>query len=425
MASRKKFVWVASLVLALGFAINYVDRGNISVAAPVIGKDFGYNPVQLGELFSAFFVAYAFMQIPAGFLAERLNLKWLYAVAFIVWSAATGATALAGSFLVLLLLRVFLSVGESISLPASSKILASEFREEERGIANGLLDSGTKFGPAIGTLLGGIILAKYGWRFLFLLTGGVALLWLVPWFAVSSSFGPPKPEKLDPKVVVDEVDAPELTLKQILLSRRAWATFAGNACGGYIWYLMLSWLPSYLVMSLHFNLTKMGVYGSLIFVATGLTDIAAGWASDRMIRSGWSASKVRIRMAAAGLIMSTLFVPAGFASTPGRAYFYLIIACALFGLYSANIWAITQSIAGPRNAGRWSGVQNFIGNLGGAASPVVTGWVIQLTGSFRGTFVITAVVVVVGAAIYLFLIRTLDPVIPVPQEAYGRKQVSI
>jgi MFS family permease len=412
---------MVSLVLALGFAINYIDRGNVSVAAPLIQRDFGLDPVQLGELFSVFFAAYALMQLPAGILVDRLNLKWLYVAAFVLWSGATAATALAGSFLSLLLLRTLLSVGESISLPASSKILATEFREHERGVANGILDSGNKLGPAIGTLIGGLFIARYGWRLLFVATGVVGLLWLIPWLAVSSSAEGPT----QPSGTADDPAAPRLSLQQILLTPRAWATFAGNFCGGYIWYLMLSWVPSYLVMSLHFKLSKMGVYGSFIFLATGLTSFTAGWLSDWMIRRGWSASKVRIRMAAAGLLMCTLFVPAGFASTPGRAYFFLILACALFGVYSANIWAITQSIAGPSNVGRWAGVQNLVGNLGGVASPYITGWVVKVTGSFRWAFVIAAVVLVIGASIYLFLVRTLDPVIPEAAQAASPQVISI
>jgi len=177
---------------------------------------------------------------------------------------------------------------------------------------------------------------------------------------------------------------------------------------------MLTWIPSYLVMALHFRLAKMGVFASIVFLATGLTSIAVGWTSDWMIRRGWSASKVRIRFATGGLLMSTLFVPAGFASTPGRAFFYLLLACAFFGFYSSNIWAISQSIAGPHNIGRWAGVQNLVGNLGGVVSPIVTGWVVQATGSFKMAFVIAAGVLVSGASIYLFLVKTLDPVIPEP-----------
>lgn len=417
MTADKKHVWAVSIVLALGFLINYVDRGNVSVAAPLIQKEFGLDPVKLGVLFSAFFAAYALLQVPAGWLVDRFNVKWLYAIAFVIWSGATAATALAGTFFSVLLLRIFLSVGESISLPASSKVLASQFREDERGLANGILDSGNKFGPAVGAFFGGSYVAHHGWRSLFLITGLLGLLWLLPWFRVTSSegrkpLGPPGP-------IPAETSAPRLTLSQILMTPRAWWTFAGNFCGGYVWYLMLTWVPSYLVMALHFPLAKMGVFASIIFLATGLTAIAVGWVTDSMIRRGWSASKVRIRFATAGLLMSALFVPSGFASTPNRAFFFLLLACAFYGFYSANIWAISQSIAGPHNIGRWSGVQNLVGNLGGVVSPIVTGWAVQTTGSFKMAFVIAAGVVVFGASIYFFMVKTVDPVLTEPSEKRG------
>jgi sugar phosphate permease len=199
-------------------------------------------------------------------------------------------------------------------------------------------------------------------------------------------------------------------MKDLLLSPRAWGTFAGNFCGGYVWALMLSWIPSYLVMEQHMPMDRMGMFGSLLFVATGLTSLATGWFTDRLIRQGASASKVRIRFAAAGLLLATLLVPAGFAGDPRIGFAFLLAACACYGLYSSNVWAISQSIAGPRNIGRWSGVQNLVGNLGSVASPAVTGWVVTVTGSFQMAFVITAAVLVCGAAIYVFVVRTLEPI---------------
>jgi MFS family permease len=402
MPGRKKPALLVSLVLALGFVVNYIDRGNVAVAAPLLQKDFGIGPAQLGLLFSLFFLAYALMQVPAGFLVDRLNLKWLYAAAFLLWSLSNAAVALAGSFFTLLVLRLVLSVGESISLPASSKVLAATFREEERGLANGIIDSGYKFGPAIGTLVGGLFLAHYHWRALFAVTGVAGLIWLVPWFWVAASAAPPAATR----------DQPTLRLRDILLNFRAWGTFAGNFCGGYVWALMLSWIPSYLVMERHMPMAKMGLYGSLLFTATGLTSIATGSVTDRLIHRGASASKVRIRFAAAGLILATLIVPAGFTANAATGFAYLLVACACFGFYSSNVWAITQSIAGPRNIGRWSGIQNLIGNLGSVASPAVTGWVVKTTGSFQLAFVITAFVLIFGASVYLLVVRGIGPIQP-------------
>lgn len=408
MNSRRSSVWVISLVLALGFVVNYIDRGNISVAAPLMQSEFGWSAARLGVLFSAFFLSYAIMQVPGGFLVDRFELKWLYALAFIWWSASNAAIAFAGGFLSILTLRVLLSMGESISLPATSKVLATLFREDQRGIANGIVDSGYKFGPAIGVVFGGLFVAAHGWRALFLVTGVVGLLWLVPWFRIADTVKIQGRQHANPIAMINDVEA--LTLSQILASRRAWGTFIGNFCGGYVWYLMLSWLPSYLVTERHMHLAEMGIYGSLLFVATGVTSLVTGFVSDRMIRHGWSASKVRLGFAVTGLLFSTFLVPAGYASTTRGALIYLLMAFAFYGFYSCNIWAITQAIAGPPNIGRWSGVQNLVGNLGGVASPALTGLIVTLTGSFHWAFILAAGVMVLGAITYVFMVRNLDPV---------------
>jgi MFS family permease len=419
MALRRKSVWVVSFVLALGFVVNYVDRGNVSVAAPVIQREFHLNPTQLGLLFSAFFLSYAVMQVPAGFLVERFNLKWLYAAAFLWWSLANAGVALAVGFTSLLILRMLLSVGEAISLPASSKLLASTFPEYERGIANGILDSGYKFGPALGVMVGGLFLANHGWRLLFIVTGLGGLFWLIPWFWIADSLDTRRPTEHESQPLLSTSHA-RLSVGQILRSPRAWGTFVGNFCGGYVWYLMLSWVPTFLVSERHMNLSSMGVFGSLLFVFTGIVSISSGLITDRMLRRGASPSKVRLGFMVAGLSLSMFLVPAGFASNTTTAFLYLSIACASYGMYSCNIWAVTQSIAGPPNIGRWSGIQNLVGNLGGVASPVLTGWIVTKTSSFRWAFVVAAGVMFFGILIYLLVVRTLDPI----ESVSGKETIS-
>jgi MFS family permease len=422
MSENKPSVIAISFVLALAFVINYVDRGNLSVAAPLIQREFHIDPIRLGLLFSAFVFSYAVMQIPAGYLADRLNLKWLYAGAFVWWSLANAATFLATGFLSLLLLRMLLSIGEAISLPASSKVLATLFSEEKRGIANGILDSGYKFGPALGVAVGGIFLGHFGWRYLFLCTGLGALLWLIPWFWIAGSIPSIHSSRSAPSASVSSTHA-TLSIKEILLSGRAWGTFFGNFCGGYVWYLMLSWLPSYLVNERHLNLTSMGLVGSLLFGVTGITSILSGIVTDRMIRAGISPSKARLGFMIAGLLFSAFLVPAGFAHSSSQALGYMFVAFAAYGMYSSNVWAATQSIAGPPNIGRWAGIQNLIGNLGGVASPALTGWIVSVSGSFRWAFALAALFMGAGILIYVFIVRTLDPIrfaapqIHSPQEA--------
>jgi MFS transporter, ACS family, D-galactonate transporter len=411
MVIERKSVWIVSLVLATGFVINYIDRGNISVVAPLLQHEFQINSTRLGILFSAFFLSYAVMQVPAGYLVDRFNLKWLYALAFVWWSLSNAAIAFAGGFLSLLILRMLLSVGEAVSLPASSKILAAAFPEQERGIANGILDSGYKFGPAIGVIFGGLFIAHHPWRQLFLITGIGGILWLVPWLWIADSIhNQIQPQLRDTTTATNGHEL--LSMKDICLSGRAWGTFIGNFCGGYLWYLLLSWMPSYLVTARHLNLAKMGIFGSLLFAVTGASSIFTGFLTDRLIRRGKPAGKVRLGFMVAGLLFSSFLVPAGFAPTTGGALVFLFLAFACYGMYSCNVWAATQSIAGAPNIGRWSGIQNLVGNLGGVASPALTGWVVTKTGSFHWPFAIAAAVMVLGALTYIFVVKTLDPVHP-------------
>jgi dipeptide/tripeptide permease len=166
------------------------------------------------------------------------------------------------------------------------------------------------------------------------------------------------------------------------------------------------------VTARHLNLAKMGIFGSLLFAVTGVTSILTGFVTDRLIRRGKPAGKVRLGFMVAGLLLSSFLVPAGLARTTGGALAFLFLAFACYGMYSCNVWAATQSIAGAPNIGRWSGVQNLIGNLGGVASPALTGWVVTKTGSFHWPFAIAAMVMVLGALVYIFVVKTLDPIYP-------------
>jgi MFS family permease len=174
--------WRLVALLSLSVFINYVDRGNLSVAAPVLGRELTLSPAELGLLFSAFFWTYSFCQIPAGWLVDRFNVNRLYAAAYTLWSVVTLLTGFTHTISALLIVRLFLGLGESVAYPACSQILVLNFSEHERGRANSLIDVGAKAGPALGTLLGGLVVAYWGWRVLFIAAGAIGLLWLVPWY---------------------------------------------------------------------------------------------------------------------------------------------------------------------------------------------------------------------------------------------------
>src|SRR5215470_2957690 len=183
-AQRKGIPGTLTLVLvllAISVFINYVDRGNLSIAAPLLKGELGISASQLGVLLSAFFWTYAFLQLFSGWLVDRLNVNWVFAGGFFLWSAATAATGLIHTFSVLLCLRMLLGAGESVAYPSYSKIIALNFPEEHRGLANAVISAGLVLGPGFGMLLGGLLMARVGWRSFFVVLGLVSLLWLVPW----------------------------------------------------------------------------------------------------------------------------------------------------------------------------------------------------------------------------------------------------
>lgn len=389
------------LLLVVAVGINYIDRGLLSVSAPVIQQELGLSATKLGVLFSAFFWTYASFQIVAGWIVDRYPLKWVYAAGYLLWSLATAATGVIDGFTQLLATRLMLGIGESVAYPATSKIIVREFPEAQRGFANALVDAGSKIGPGLSTLAGGLLVNQYGWRALFIGVGAASLLWLLPW-ALWTTATPARDARTT-------TSSP--TLLQILARRESWGTYLGMFALGYVWYFLLSWLPSYLVKERGFSLSSMAVLGSVPFWGMAAATLIGGWTSDAWIRSGGNPTRVRKTYLAGGLLLcGAAMIPAALVSNGSVSVALLTASCLMLGLYTSNVWAVTQTLAGPEAAGRWSGIQNAIGNMGGVLSPVITGWVVESTGSFLLAFLLAAGVLVGGACCYLFLLGEIKPI---------------
>jgi len=393
-------LWRVLLLLVLSIAINYIDRANLSIAAPLLKDELGISASQLGVLLSAFFWTYAVFQIVSGWLVDRFNVNWVLAAGFLLWSAATAATGVAQGFAFLVALRLLLGMGESAAYPCYSKILAGHFAEHQRGLANALIHSGASCGPALGTLAGGMLMARFGWRPFFIVLGLGSVLWLPPWFkwmprGQGAAAGGSK-------------EAPGIL--EILSHRSAWATFAGHFCSNYFWYFLLTWLPFYLVRERHFSMNAMATVGSLAYFVVAAGAAIAGWLSDRSIAAGASPTRVRKACTAGGMGFATIILAVTVVSDPTASMILLMLACCSYGVYASSHWAITQTLAGPLAAGRWSGVQNFIANLAGVVAPALTGFVIDKTGQFFWAFAVSAVVVLIGAGVYAFGLGPVKPV---------------
>lgn len=414
------------ILLSFSAFINFVDRGNLSAAAPLLKTELSLSDPQLGILLAAFFYSYAFFQIASGWLVDHLDVKWVLATGFFVWSVATAATGLAGSFALLVAARLVLGVGESVVYPSYSKILARYFPEDQRGVANSIIITGFYAGPAFGLFFGGILMGKYGWRSFFLALGLISLVWLLPWLrwmppegnsaGDNLPYGGP-PQKAAPTkdrhtrspLFEDQGEAPGIL--EILKLRSAWGTCAALACLDYLSYFFLTWMPTYLVRGRSFSMDQMaGVMGAA-YVVCALVAATCGWLSDRWIVGGATPTLVRKGFTSVGMAGAALFlIPSVFAG-PKLTSVLLVFVAASLGVSSSNVWAITQTLAGPRAAGRWTGIENFVGNLGGAVAPALTGFVLGRTGHYFWTFAITAIVSLLGALSWAFWIGRVEPVV--------------
>ncbi len=336
--------------------------------------------------------------VAAGWLVDRYNVVLVYAGGFLLWSLATAAIGFAHGFALLFLFRLVLGAGESVAFPAYSRIMILAFREDQRGLANSILDACTKLGPAAGIWVAAWFMGEYGWRPFFWITGFGALIWLPFWLrhapgrlAASTHSG------------ADSAGGGP-GWRELLSSRTVWATFFGLFCHNYNWYLLLTWLPTLLVRERRFSMTDMGAWNGALLTITALVTLAAGWWSDRLAARAAQAAVLRRRFLVAGLLVTGAAMPFAAAPAAWLSAVSLIAAFTGIGIFVSNCWAFTQTLAGPA-AGRWTGLQNAFGNLGGVLAPAVTGLLVEMTGRFFPAMLASAIVLLAGAAVYVFLVE--------------------
>src|SRR5207302_1804530 len=399
--SNKRRGFIIGLLFTASL-INYLDRAAISFALPWIARDFHLTPESKGLLLSSFFWSYALMQIPIGWSVDRFDLRWLYLGAFVLWSFAQGLTGLADSLAVLVSLRILLGVGESIYLPGGSKIVSLLFTRKDRGLPSGLFDFGTRTGLVVEGFLVPWLLMRYGWRHTFLLLGLVALGWIVPWFCafpcrvrtVNSTVTSPVSEKalsINWKAVVD---------------RNLLGICLGFFCFDYYWYVLVTWLPDYLVTARHLSIVQAGFYASVAFFTFGLAEPIGGWIADRLIRRGWNETRTRKGMVTVAFFMGVFLTPAVRASDT-RIGIGLLMGASLVGLSTGNLLAILQSCAPGEQIGIWTGAENFAGNLAGILAPLAVGFLITRAGSHAPGFELGSIVLLLGLLPYWFLVGEL------------------
>jgi MFS transporter, ACS family, D-galactonate transporter len=402
LEKRSTVRWGIVFLLFLGVLINYVDRGNLSIAAVPLMRDFHRTPAAMGTLLSAFFWSYALLQIPAGYLVDRVGLKWSYGSAFLVWSLASASMGMAGTFAELYGLRVVLGIAESVAAPASLAYIKRNFSEEEQGLPTGFFTSGMILGPAVGALIGGVLVGHFGWRVLFLLTGLGGCVWLIPWFRYAPREKPTRPEP-----EAKHVQFP-LTWKEIVHLPLLWAITIGAFFYSYYWYFCLTWLPAYLVMARDLSFVKMGAYTAMPLVAMAIVSPICGHLADRLISWRLRALQVRKAFVCLGFMGGSSIVLVPGVKSPPAVLAVLVLSLGGIGLASGNFWALTETVSPHAVVGRVVGYQNTIANLAGILAPLLTGWMVTDTKNFTLSIWVAGGSLWIAAASYFFLVRHAD-----------------
>ena len=389
------------LLVSVALLINYIDRGNLATAVPLIHDELGLSGTQLGVLLSVFYYSYVLAMVPAGWLGERYGAHRVLAAGVAIWSVATLLTGFATGFWTLLLLRLLLGVGESAGFPCSSQLFATQLRLGQIDMANGVMSFSYLVGPAIGTVLGGLLMPIYGWRAVFAVFGALSLLWIWPLLRI----------RLQPLArATDDPSAPTGPPFSLILKQRGlWGTSLGLFASNYNFYFILAWLPDYLVRERGFSMGVMAAVAGSAYLINAISALAAGWVVAAWTRSGRSSNAFYKSLMAFSHIAS-LGAMIGMTVLPVQG----CIAClCLFeiglGLMSPGVYAIPQIMAGPAATGRWVGVQNGCGNLAGVLAPMLTGILLDATGHFSSAFILAGGLNVLGLIGWLWMLPRIEP----------------
>lgn len=394
--SARPAAWVVIGLLTVAIIIAYVDRVNLSSALPEIRKSFPLSPSAAGILLSAFFWSYAILQTPAGYIVDRFGVKWPYAIAFFLWSGVSAATGLVSTLNGLIAVRILLGVGESIVTPATLRYIRSNFTERQRGTAIGIYMSGTKFGPAIGAPVAAYMVQAYGWRWMFVLTGLVCLLWLIPWVLVVENDG----GKMATKSSIAAV-----SWGVILRSPLIWGTCIATFCYMYFVYFCMTWMPSYFKERHGLSLTNSGWFTFMSFAGMAFMAIIGGWAADRFIAAGRDPVLVRRVFSIVGFTLAFSEIIGAFTSSATLTLFFAVFSLTGLGLTTANYWALTQTLVPAGAIGRIGGIQNTAASLAGIAAPWITGILVQRTGNYGAPLMAIGFWLAIGVGCYVFLVK--------------------
>ncbi|MGA9917621.1 MAG: MFS transporter [Paraburkholderia sp.] len=401
--ARPENRWGILVLLALGLMISFVDRTSMSAALADrhFVSEFALSHVQRGWLGAAVFWSYGMLQLPMGWLVDRYGVKWPYSICFVLWCLAAAATGLVGTLSALILVRLLIGAAEAVVVPATYRYLANNFEESQKGTALGIYSVGGKMGPALGAPIAAWLIVSASWKVMFIATGLVGLIWLMPWLLMLRNDFPSKTE-----LVAAKQRAASVPLSNLLTSPVVWGGLITNFCYSYFAFYCMTWMPAYLVEQRGLSLKQSGLYTFVSFAGIAIVAALAGFAADRLIARGHDAVMVRKSFIVAGFIGGTTVLLGAYARSPQIALLWNVVSLSLLGLVTANNLALVKLTLIPKQAvGLNTGLQQVATSLAGGVSASLSGRLLHVGGNYTLPMMAIFVFLVVGATSTVVLLQ--------------------
>ena len=401
--------WNVAFLLGLGVLINFFDRVNLSVAHDAMRSTFRIDEVAFGYLAGAYNWTYAACQLPIGALLDAVGVAVVGRIGSLLWGIATLAAAVSPTYGTLFASRMLLGIGESPIFPANAKAIGLWFPPEERGLPTAIFDAAAKFSTAIGVPMIGALLLYAGWRWAFAATALASFLYFAIFYFV---YRDPPPGQRYGNTADERL--PAAPFLYLLRQRKVYGLFIGYGAYNYVFYLLLTWLPTYLAVTLHINLMHSFLYTGVPWLIATATDlIGGGWLVDALMRRGFSSTIVRQAILIAGMLLGMGLLGAVHSTTPGIALFWISVSIGGLAAAAPVSWSLPALVAPPGAVGRVAGIMNLSSQISAIAAPVITGYLYGHTRSFAIAFSVPAFYLFAGIAGYIFLLGRIEP-IPAP-----------
>jgi len=400
--TKKSYRWWVICMLFAGTFVNAVDRGSMGVAAPSIMKELGLDPAMMGVILSAFFWSYFAGNIPSGALADKFGAKATLGWAAFIWSFLSALTGAAQNFIQLVACRIGVGAGESALQPCNVKVVKRVFPTEERATAIGIFNAGIRLGLAVVPIMMAYLITAWNWRIAFYVTGIGSLIWVIIWYYFYHE------AKADPNI--ESASKEKVPWLKLLKHRSIIGIMLCKFFQEYLYNMFLTWLPAYLVMERGFTVLKMGWYASLPWIVTFMALPLIGLLSDTLIKRGMSVTASRKGMIVIGQFIAASVICAVYAESPAVAMAFLVVALVCESGASTVLWSVCAEIAPRNTSASVSGIMNTAGALAGIVSPIVTGVLLKMTGSFRQAFLVASLMIVFAALSMWFVVGKVEQI---------------